>query len=362
MVPSGGVSTVGDPVRFVQEHLRGRIDTFAAGAPPEGVLRLDLNEGAYGPTAAARRAMEAAMPSLQRYPDATAEALRDRLAAVHDLAPDQILVGPGSNSLMALLVRLCAGRGSGVAYSWPGFPSYAMAAARVGATAVPVATHADGRDDLAALVEVAPRVALLFLATPANPTGRRVEDGLAEFAAAVSEDTLLVVDEAYHEYHRADVSAVDLVRDGAPIVALRTFSKIFGLAGARIGWAALPAPLARHARALQETFEVGTLPQAAALASLEDPEEIGRRAAANARVRAALETWFAERGVEHWSSTTNFVAIRPSDPALVVERAAERGVLVRRLTAFGDPTRVRIGVPAEADLPRALAALEWALP
>jgi histidinol-phosphate aminotransferase len=123
----------------------------------------------------------------------------------------------------------------------------------------------------------------------------------------------------------------------------------------------MPAALTRHARALQETFEVGTLPQAAALASLDEPEEIARRATENARVRGALEAWLAERGVDHWPSTTNFVAVRPADPAGVVERAAAHGVLVRQMTAFGDPSRVRIGVPAEADLSRALAALEPAL-
>ena len=154
---------------------------------------------------------------------------------------------------------------------------------------------------------------MVVLATPANPTGRWVSEGMREFVEAASRHALVVVDEAYVDYAPPVLTGLDLVKEGAPIVSLRTFSKIWGLAGLRIGYAVMPATLAAHARSVQDTFEVSTLAQVAALASLQDRDEIARRAAENARVRSALEAHLAERGVEYYPSAANFVCCRPAD-------------------------------------------------
>jgi histidinol-phosphate aminotransferase len=355
------MARVADVTRFVRPHLRAEVRTFDAGMPPPDVLRLDLNEGPHGPTPRAAEAIAAAIGGLNRYPDASGTALRERLAVRHGVAPEAILLGPGSNAITALLVRICAGPDAPVAYSWPGFPTYGMAAERTGARPHAVPLLADGRDDLEGLLAAARDAAVLFLATPANPTGRRVETGLRKFATEASDHTLVVIDEAYYEYAPPGPSGVDLVREDLPVVVLRTFSKVWGLAGLRIGYAVLPPALAVRARAAQETFEVSTLAQVAALASLDDEEEVGRRVEENAVVRGELERWCARRDVPCYPSSTNFVAVRPPDPASLVDRLAAQGILVRRLTAFGDPTRVRIGVPAPGDLERTLAALDDAL-
>ena len=344
--------------RFVLPHLRGRLRLFGAGDPPEGVLRLDLNEGPYGPTPSAWAALRG-VEALNRYPDENAQRLRRRLAERHEVPVERVLPGPGSNGIASVLVRLTAGPGDRVVHSWPGFPTYPMAAARAGADAVAVPLRPDGSDDLEALLAAARGASILFLATPANPTGRRVGEELEEFVRAASRETLVVVDEAYAEYGPRARSAVDLVREGLPVVALRTFSKIWGLAGLRVGYAILPETLARHARALQDTFEISSASLAAAAGALDDEAEIERRREENERVRGALTAWLEEHGLRVLPSAANFVcAVVPGgDADGFARRTAAAGVLVRPLRAFGAPGWVRIGVPAEADLERALAAL-----
>lgn len=343
---------------LVRPHLREVVAPFDPGAPPPDALRLDLNEGAYGPTPSALAAIDAAAPRLNRYPDPAARELRQRLAEEHDVDPSMILFGSGSNAVSSVLLRCAAGPGDAVAYSWPGFPTYGMTASRIGARPLPVPVLPDGSDDLDALAVAAQRAAVVALATPANPTGRQVMDGLAAFVERASADALVIVDEAYHEYARAAPSGMDFVRAGLPIVCTRTFSKAWGLAGARIGYGVMPAELAAIARASQDTFEVSSLAFAAALGALDDRAEVDRRTAENARVRDALEASFLASGLEYYPSSANFVLVRPDDPRGFAAALAERGIIVRVTSAFGDATRVRIGVPAAADLDRVRGAVE----
>jgi histidinol-phosphate aminotransferase len=237
-----------------------------------------------------------------------------------------------------------------------------MAAARMNVERRPVPLLPGGDDDLQALAAAAPGSRIVVLATPANPTGRWVSEGLRAFVEEASRHSLVILDEAYVDYAPPVETGLDLVREGAPIVSLRTFSKIWGLAGLRIGYAVLPATLAAHARSVQDTFEVSTTAQAAALASLGELPEIHRRAAENARVRDALQAHLADAGVEYYPSGANFVCCRPPDDAEAFSaRMAAAGALVRPLAVFGDPQRVRIGLPTEPELPRLLAAVDAAL-
>jgi histidinol-phosphate aminotransferase len=353
-----------DLLAYLRPHLRGKVRLFPTKTAPPGALPLDLNEGPYGPTPAALRAIEAAVGDLNRYPNPSGDRLKAALAAHHGVEPGMVLLGPGSNSLGSLLIRTCCDPGEAVAYSWPGFPAYPMTAGRLNVRTIPVPLLPGGDEDLDGLAEAARDARVVVLATPANPTGRWVAEGLREFAERASRDALVVVDEAYAEYAPPVTTGIDLVRDGMPVVALRTFSKIWGLAGARIGYAVLPATLAEHARTVQDTFEVNTLAQVAALASLtEDLDEIARRAAENARVRDALQAHLDARGVGYYPSAANFVCCRPpgEDADGFAARMTAAGALVRALRVFGDPERVRIGLPAEDDLPRLLAAVDAAL-
>jgi histidinol-phosphate aminotransferase len=237
-----------------------------------------------------------------------------------------------------------------------------MAAGRMNVGATPVPLLPGGDDDLEALAASARDARIVVLATPANPTGRWVSEGMREFVEEASRHALVIVDEAYVDYAPPVTTGVELVREGAPIVSLRTFSKIWGLAGLRIGYAVMPATLVAHVRSVQDTFEVSTLAQVAALASLDDTGEIARRAAENARVRDAFESHLGAAGIEYYPSAANFVCCRPPDEAVAFSaRMAAAGALVRPLAVFGDPERVRIGLPAEPDLPRLLGAVDAAL-
>ncbi len=344
-------------LRHVPDYLRGT-PVFAIGAPPAGALRLDLNEGAYGPTPSARAAITAMLPSLNRYPDADGgHGLRAALAERLAVSDDALLFGAGSNSLQGLLIRICAGPGARVAYSWPGFPTFGWAARRCGADPVPVPTRRDGTDDLDALLAAARSASVVVLATPNNPTGRVVTEGLEAFVAEASQHALVLIDEAYHEYAPTRTTGVDLFRAGHEVIVLRTFSKAWGLAGCRIGYAILAPALQRVARSVQETFEVSALSYVAARASLDDHAIVAERLAENATVRAALESCLGDCGADPWTSAANFVSAGPPDPERFAERMAAEGIIVRVTTAFGDPARVRIGVPGEADAPRVFAAI-----
>ncbi len=358
---SGHTDGVSDPLRHVHPWLRDA-PVFAVGEPPSGMLRLDLNEGAYGPTPSARAALEAASPDLHRYPDPIGgHGLRAALAERLGVDPSSLLFGAGSNSLQSLLIRLAAGPGRRVVYSWPGFPTFGWAASRCGAIPVPVPTRADGSDDLEALAAAARDAAVVVLATPNNPTGRVITEGLEEFVAQIESQALVLLDEAYHEYAPPRVTGLDLFHDGHEVVVLRTFSKAWGLAGARIGYAIMDPALQAVARSAQDTFEVSAATFMAATASLADADVIAGRVAENARVRDRLEVLFADLGVDCWPSATNFVCAKPPDPDAFAAHLEERGILVRPAAVFGAPDRVRIGVPAEPEADRVLAAIRSAL-
>jgi histidinol-phosphate aminotransferase len=352
---------VTDQLRHVHAWLRDA-PTFAVGEPPAGMLRLDLNEGPYGPTPKALAALDAAGPALNRYPDPNgAHGLRDALAERLAVAADTLLFGSGSNSLQSLLIRIASGPGRKVAYSWPGFPTFGWAASRCGAEPLPVPTRPDGSDDLEALAAAAREAAVVVLATPNNPTGRVVLEGLEDFVADVAPHALVLLDEAYHEYAPPRVTGLDLFQAGHEVVVLRTFSKAWGLAGARIGYAVMAPALRAVARSAQDTFEVSAAAFEAARASLDDADVVAARTVENARVRAALEEHLTALGAAPWPSAANFVCAKPPDPDAFAARLAEHGILVRPTAQFGAPDRVRIGVPAEADLERVLQAITDAL-
>ncbi len=216
-----------NPLSYLHQYLRQIPASFDPGSPPAGALRLDLNEGPYGPTPSAALAIQRVIPSLNRYPDPAARELRERLAGYHDVSPGMILFAGGSNSVGSALLRCTVGPGRKVVYPWPGFPTFGMTANRLGATPVPVTMRDDGSDDLDALAAASVGAAIVFLATPANPTGQQVVTGLREFVEEASKHALVVIDEAYHEYGEPCLSGLDLVREGFPIVCMRTFSKVW---------------------------------------------------------------------------------------------------------------------------------------
>jgi histidinol-phosphate aminotransferase len=323
---------------------------------PASPRRMNLNEPAIAPSPRVREAIAAA--TLHRYPDPLARDLACALAARAGVATDRIVLGNGSDELIVLAAAATLEPGASAVLPAPAFPRYFATALAAGAEPRAVPLRADGANDVAALlgaVDAATR--LVWCASPNNPTGALLEaTGLARLAQAVPPETLLALDEAYFEFGRAagaaDALAV-LADRRAPWIVLRTFSKAYGLAGLRVGYAiASSAAVAEALNRVRSAFNVSAVAQAAALAALED--EAYMRASVDRCIaeRERLRERLAARGMACLPSAANFLAVavgRPGPEA--VAALAGRGLLVAPVgpAPFDRHVRVTIGTPADND-------------
>ena len=346
-----------DGSRFVRPSL----EQIPPGDPipglPPGVASLGLNEGLSGPFPSALAAIAAATPTLNRYPERGSAALVAALATRHDVPESQVSVAAGADALIGYICQAVLEPGDAVIVPWPSFPSFIRDAQKRDAVPVLVPLDDAGRVDLAAVrAAVTPRTRLLFVATPNNPTGRVVPSrDLIGLVRDLPEHVLPVMDEAYFDYQdpadRFDAIS-DLVRSGDDVLALRTFSKLYGLAGLRVGYGVGPEAVVAAIRKVQRGYDVGALAQVAALASLEDAAEVERRRAANRVAVAALTQLLQARGLDPQpDSATNFVLVDVGTDA----NAATAALLASRVSVqsgapFGAPTSLRIGAGSAADL------------
>ena len=330
----------------------------------EGVRRLNLNECPYPPSPAVIAALVAAAGRVNRYPDARGRALAGALAERLGVAVARIALGNGSDALIRLIGEVCLDAGDAIVVPAPSFGSYATAARVRDAEVTEVALAPGGAVDAGGLIAaVGPRTRIVFAANPNNPTGALVSgDELAALAEGVPERVLLVLDEAYFEFARhaggADGLGALAGRRG-PWVVLRTFSKAYALAGARIGYAICGDPaLAQALDAARPTFFVNALAQAAALAALGDQAYAAELQRRNARDRERLAAGLAALGLDPMPSVTNFVAAalcRPAAP--VIAALARRGILIAPIRAPGWEHFIRVSVGAPDDTDALLAAL-----
>lgn len=331
----------------------------------ERVVKLASNEGPYGPFPAAREALRAAVEGLNRYPEAGTE-LVERLATRHGVAPAQVGLGNGADSIIGLISMAYLDPGDEAVMPTPSFPSYRLAARRMGAGPVQVELAADGSHDLDRMLErIGPRTRLVYVCNPNNPTGGIVDrECLARFVERVPEHVLVVCDEAYHDYV-LDPGYPDAIAEHAAhrpnVCALRTFSKIHGLAGLRIGYVVGPADVVAAAATVRNAFDVSALAHVAALASLDDAAELRRRRDENARLRPALAGAIEALGLPVRESHANFVCIDTGDGAALAGRLLREGVIVRPLAGFGAPGSVRVTVGTAEHNAAFLAALERCL-
>jgi histidinol-phosphate aminotransferase len=335
--------------------------------PGEGpVYRMASNESALGPSPKAVEAYRALAGDLHRYPDGASKALRAALGRSYGIEPDQIVCGAGSDDVLQLLVRAYAGPGDEVLYTQHGFLVYPIAAKAVGATPV-AAPETDLRTDVDALLKaVTPRTRICFVANPNNPTGSYVSSAeLKRLRAGLPSNVLLVVDAAYAEY--VDLpdyeSGLDMVKAHDNVVMTRTFSKIFGLAALRLGWAYCPPAVADVLNRIRGPFNVPAPAQAAGVTALADREHLGKAKAHNDR----WLPWFAQRmralGLQPYPSVANFVLVKfPSDPKLNAEAALkflnDHRILPRRVAAYGLPDCLRVTIADEAAVKACADALE----
>jgi len=317
------------------------------------VIKLASNENPRGPGELVRRAIEAASQSLSRYPDGNAFLLKAALAAHLGVDEKQLTVGNGSNDVLDLAARMSLSPGAQAIVSEHAFVVYKLATASAGGDLVVVPARDYGADLGGFLQAVTADTALIFLANPNNPTGTWVTEAeIVAFLDAVPEHVWVVLDEAYAEYVDAPTypNGVALQRRFPNLIVTRTFSKIHGLAGLRIGYgvsSVLAADLMNRAR---QPFNVNTLALAAARAALEDQEFVQQSRQLNREGMAMLLAGIAGLGCAHIPSAGNFVSIDVGGPALpVYQGLLNQGVIVRPVAEYGLPNhlRVTVGLPEE---------------
>jgi histidinol-phosphate aminotransferase len=313
------------------------------------VVKLASNEGPFPPFPAALEAIERTARDLNRYPDGGVWALRSALAERHGVSFEEVVVGAGADGVIDLLSQATLDPGDEIVCAWPSFPSYVLDAAKLGAVSkkVPLNNHTHDLDAMLAAIGL--RTKLVYVCHPNNPTGTansRTE--LASFLDRVPEHVLVVLDQAYFEYID-DPDYPDGIAEhfqvGKRVVVLRTFSKIYGLAGLRVGYAVAPKDVVVATSKVRRAFDVTATAQAAALASIDDNGEIARRRAENASGRAQLEAVVRAHGLETAGPARgNFVYIDVGEGRAVFERLLREGVIVRPLDGFGAPSAIRVTV------------------
>lgn len=306
-------------------------------------FKLSSNENPFDPLPAVLDAIRDS--SINRYPDASAALLRDRLAVRHGVTPEQVQVGAGSVAVLAQLITATSAPGTEVIYAWRSFEAYPLLVATAGATSVAVPNTADHRHDLAAMAAaINDTTRLVIVCSPNNPTSSMItHDEFVDFMSRVPADVLVVLDEAYAEFV-SDDSAVRgdrVLGDYANLVLLRTFSKAFGLAGLRIGYAVGPEYVMDAARAVAIPLSVTEQAQRAALVSLDHEDALLERVAQLNEVRGRIHEGLRSLGWDHPEPHGNFVWLPTGpDTDTAAEIFARYGIIAR---ALGEGLRVSIG-------------------
>ena len=325
-------------------------------------IKLASNEVPYGPLPGVVEAVTEAMRSSHRYPDMGVVELRDKLAARFGVAADRIVTGCGSVALAEILVKATCLPGDEIVYPWRSFEAYPIIAAGAGATSVRVANTPGHGHDLAAMADaITDRTRLVIVCNPNNPTGTSVRKAeLDRFLDAVPSDVLVVLDEAYRELVTdAEVpDGLTTYAGRANVVVLRTMSKAWGLAGLRMGYLVAQPEVAAAIRKVLTPFSTSLVAQAAAIAALDQEDEVRRRCALVVTERERVTEALRKLAMEVPTSQANFVWLPLGDKSAGFGRLCEsRGVIVRPFPPDG--VRVTIGTPAENDA--FLAAAEAAL-
>ncbi len=321
----------------------------------ERVVKLASNEGPFGPFPAAIEAIERAAPELNRYPDGGAYRLRAALTERFDVRFEEVAVGAGSDGLVDCLSQAILDPGDEIVCGWPSFPSYAIDALKLGAVPKRIPLREFRYDLDAMLAAITPLTKIVYLCHPNNPTGTmNTRAELDAYFEQVPEHVLTVLDQAYFEYidHPDYPDGIEeYVKTGRRAIVLRTFSKIYGLAGLRVGYGIGPSNVVTAIGKVRRAFDITTPAQEAALASLDSEPELRRRRELNAESRPAIERALREHGFEPAGpAVANFVyAEVGEDSRPLFERLLREGAIVRPTHGFGGPDAIRVtaGTPEE---------------
>lgn len=323
-------------------------------------VKLASNENPLGPSPRAVAALRAAAERVHRYPDGSSYRLRQALAGRLGVAPGQIVFGCGCDEVLELVAKSFLGPGDEAVFGWPAFAMYPIVVQGMGATPVRVPLDAELVHDLPAMrAAVTERTRVVFLCNPNNPTGTSVgAEAFDRFVASLPPEVVLVVDEAYFEYaRRGDFpKSLPWLAERPGTVVLRTFSKLYGLAGVRVGYGVADPELAGYLERARHPFNLNLLAEEAALAALDDAEHVERTLRVNAEGVAFLSEELRALGVEVWPTDTNFLIARTGAGAF--ERLLHEGVIVRPMAGFGLPEHVRITIGTREENERCVKALQ----
>lgn len=358
-------------IRSLKGYIPGK--SLKAAQSQSGVtcVKMASNENPYGPSPAAVAAMHAAAPIANFYPDDTNGDLRARLAEMHGLTPDEVLVTDGSTSFLDVMARTLLAPGLNAVTSERSFIIYPLVTKLAGGTLIEVPTRNNGFDLDAILAAIDRNTRIVFIANPNNPTGTMFDAKMTDrFLNRIPPDVLVVLDEAYCDYgdyfaRRAGFEyshSLDYVKQDRNVVVLRTFSKAHGLAGLRVGYGFAPRRVLQYFVRVRTPFSVSAVSEAAAIAAIEDREHIRRSVEANAEGVAMISLGLAELGLKYIPTTTNFIMFDVEDEAAAVAaRMQAEGVIVRPLGPWGCPHSLRVSVGTQEQNQKFLAVLKHAL-
>ncbi|MCL1891662.1 MAG: histidinol-phosphate transaminase [Coriobacteriia bacterium] len=325
-------------------------------AQTERIYKLSSNESPLPPFPSAVAAMREALENLNEYPDGATHELTGALAEHYGVLREQVVIGNGSNELIDDIAMSCLEPGDNVVYCWPSFIVYRSSAQIAGVEYREIPLTAHGSSDLDALLAaIDQNTKIAYVCTPNNPTGGIVTDeDFARFIEAVPKHVLVVVDAAYEEFagNTARLDAHKYFDGVRPLVVLRTFSKAYALAGIRCGYGLAPAPLIEAINKVREPFNVNSVAQAGALASLNDPEELKRRVELNRRGKQRLYECFEELELIYLESEANFVWVEVPDAQAVFDTLLKNGIIVRIFPAVNG---LRVGVGDEEGVDATIA-------
>jgi len=340
----------GKPVEDVAREL---------GLDPANVIKVASNENPLGPSPRAVEAMERVARGVHIYPDGGAWRLRGAIADRVGLGRESVVVGNGSNEIIELLGHAFLRPGDEVLVSDHAFVVYKLMATLFGGVTVEVAEGPGMGHDLEAMAAaITPRTRQIFVANPNNPTGTLVgQDEIDRFMERVPDSAIVIFDEAYFEFLDSPPDTLKYVREGRRVVVLRTFSKIQGLAGLRVGYGLMPEDLAGVLQKARQPFNVNLMAQEAALAAIVDEEHQRATKLLTDEGRAYLEGEFERLGWEYIPSHANFVLVRVGDGDAVFAEMMRRGVILRAMRGYKLPEWVRVSVGTMEQNRRVMAEL-----
>lgn len=328
------------------------------------VIKLASNENPLGPSPRALAAVREALPELARYPDGNGFELKRALSRKLGVTMDQVVLGNGSNDVLELVARVFLAPGLCAVYSQHAFAVYPLAVQAIGAQGIEVPARDYGHDLEAMLDAIEEHTRLVFIANPNNPTGTLVSPAqLLAFLRRVPPTVVVVLDEAYYEYLPQDMKSHSetWIGEFPNLVVTRTFSKVYGLAALRVGYALASPRVADLMNRLRQPFNVNTLGQVAAVAALEDTEFVAKSVALNRAGMIQITAGLMELDLAFIPSYGNFVCFRVGDADGVYQKLLRKGVIVRPVTSYGLPEHLRVSVGLESENARFLTALREVL-